>query len=330
MPSPVTATDTKGDSAILLTGASGFVGSAIAAALLKQSQQLICPSRRQLQSDQAALHYVQQQDWGRQADWSAHLQRVSAVIHCAARVHVMHDTAADPLAEFRAVNLDGSLNLARQAAAAGVRQFIFLSSVKVNGEATPVGRPFRETDPPKAADPYGISKLEAEQALLQLGRDSGMAVTIIRPPLIYGPGVKANFASMLHWVERGIPLPLGAIDNRRSLVYLGNLVSLVLHCLNHPAAAQQIFLVSDGADVSTSELLRAAAAAMHKPARLLPVPASWLRTAAGLLGKSAISDRLCGNLQVDISKARELLGWQPPFTLQQGLADTVAANPTSC
>ena len=252
-------------------------------------------------------------------DWSVALGGVSAVVHCAARVHVMSDTAADPLAEFRQVNVQGTLNLARQAAAVGARRFVFVSSIKVNGEATQLGRPFTADDAPAPLDAYGVSKMEAEQGLRELSAQTGMEVVIIRPPLVYGPDVKANFAAMMRWLRRGIPLPLGAIHNQRSLVALDNLVDLIVTCLSHPAADNQTFLVSDGEDVSTTELLQRMGQAMNRPARLIPVPAGLLMQAAALLGKRDVAQRLCCSLQLDIEKTRQLLNWNPPLTLDQGL-----------
>ncbi|MFZ6771211.1 UDP-glucose 4-epimerase family protein [Undibacterium sp. SXout7W] len=307
---------------ILLTGASGFVGQALAKHLLQQSINLVCPTRRLLSWQSETMFNPVMGDLNATTDWSAWLTDVDAVVHCAARVHVMQESAADPLSLFRQINVDASLRLAQQAAAAGVRRFIFLSSVKVNGEATAPGHPFRESDMAAPQDPYGMSKLEAETALLALGRSTGMAVTIIRPPLIYGPGVKANFLSMMRWVQKGIPLPLGSIHNQRSFVYLDNLLSLISCCLQHPGAAQEVFLVSDGQDVSTTELLQHCATALQVPSRLLPVPATLLNLAARLLGRQSIADRLCGSLQVDISKAHRLLGWTPPYTVDQGLRAT--------
>ncbi|MFZ6731691.1 UDP-glucose 4-epimerase family protein [Undibacterium sp. Ji42W] len=312
---------------ILLTGASGFVGQAIARACLCQNITLICPSRRPLDWQSADMHNPIVSDMKADTDWSAHLQGVDIVIHSAARVHVMQETASDPLAQFRAVNVDASLQLARQAAAAGVKQFIYLSSVKVNGEATLPGHPYTADDQPLPQDAYGISKMEAEQALLQLAQATGMAVTIIRPPLVYGPGVKANFLSMLRMVRRGLPLPLGSIRNQRSFVYLGNLVDLVLHCRLHEAARNQVFLASDGSDLSTTELLRLCAQALQVKSRLLPFPAALLTLAASMLRKKNVADRLCQSLQVDISKTRKLLAWSPPYTVEQGLQATTAAIP---
>jgi len=245
-----------------------------------------------------------------------------AVVHLAARVHVMKDESSDPLSEFRRSNVDGTENLARQAAQAGVKRFVFISSVKVNGESTQPGQPFTPADAPAPQDDYGLSKFEAEQALWQVARSTGMEVVIIRPPLVYGPGVKGNFARMVHWVRQGVPLPLGAVHNRRSLLALDNLVDFIALCANperSPQAANQTFLVSDGDDVSTTELLRRVAHAYGVPARLLPVPLGLMHAAARLLGKAAEADRLLGSLQVDASKARNLLGWVPPVTMQAQL-----------
>jgi UDP-glucose 4-epimerase len=235
----------------------------------------------------------------------------------------MHDGATDPLAAYRLVNVEGTLNLARKAAATGVRRFVFVSSIKVNGEATQLGHPFNADEAPAPLDPYGVSKFEAERVLRALEAETGMEVVIVRPPLVYGPGVKANFASMVRWVERGVPLPLGAIHNARSMVALDNLVDLLMLCIKHPAAAGQTFLVSDGEDVSTTELLRRTAQAMGKKPLLVPVPAAVLELGAALLGKRAVAQRLCGSLQVDIEKTRNLLNWTPPLTLDQGLRKAV-------
>ena len=231
----------------------------------------------------------------------------------------MDDQEADPLSAFRHVNTEGTVRLARQAVEAGVRRFVFISSIKVNGEFTRQGIPFTADDVAAPTDPYGVSKLEAEQALRALAEVSGMEVVIIRPTLVYGPGVKANFLSMLRWLDKGVPLPLASIDNRRSLVALDNLVDLILTCMEHPAAANQTFLVSDGEDLSTSGLLRRMGQALGRPARLLPMPTWALEAAATLLGKRSISMRLCASLQVDISKTRRILGWNPPVSVDEAL-----------
>ena len=254
------------------------------------------------------------------ADFGATLAGTSTVLHAAARVHVIEESATDPLSEFRRVNVGGTLNLARQAASCGVRRFIFVSSVKVNGESTEAGHLFTAQQSPAPLDPYGISKMEAEDGLRRLAQETGMEVVIVRPPLVYGPGVKANFAALMRAVQRGLPLPLGAVThNRRSLVALDNLVDLLITCIDHPAAANQTFLVSDGEDLSTTDLLRRMARAMNAPARLLPVPPALLKLGAELIGKGDIAQRLLGSLQVDITHTRETLGWTPPISVDEGL-----------
>jgi len=252
-------------------------------------------------------------------DWSEVLQGCDVFIHSAARAHITKDEAADPLAEYRRVNVESTLNLARQAVSAGVKRFIFISSIKVNGEGTPLGMPYKASDAPTPEDAYGQSKLEAEQGLVQLASETSMEVVIIRPPLVYGPGVKGNFASMIKLIEKGLPLPLGAIHNKRSLVSIDNLVDLIIRCIDHPAAANQVFLAGDGQDLSTTELLRGVGKAMGKPARLIPLPSGLLQFGAALLGKQAMAQRLLGSLQVDISKTCELLSWKPPYTVEEGL-----------
>ncbi len=224
------------------------------------------------------------------------------------------------MAAFRSVNVEGTANLARQAAATGVRRFVFLSSVKVNGEFTETGQPFTADDAPAPKDPYGVSKYEAEKLLRKIAAETGMEVVIIRPPLVYGPGVKANFESMMRWLMRGVPLPLAAMtNNRRSLVALDNLVDLIVTCLNHPAAANQTFLVSDGEDLSSAQLLKRMGAAMGHPAHLFYMPPALLKLGASVLNKPGIYQRLCGSLQLDIAKTRQLLGWIPPVSVDEGL-----------
>ena len=313
---------------ILVTGATGFVGKAVVRHLLAEnaSRRVIVAVRRDNQQWPDKVLPRMTGDLEPSTDWSHALEGVSAVVHCAARVHVMADTAANPLDEFRRVNVQGTLNLARQAAAGGVRRFVFVSSIKVNGEASQPGHPFTADDVPAPLDNYGVSKMEAENGLREIAGQTGMEVVIIRPPLVYGPEVKANFAAMMRWLRRGIPLPLGAIHNQRSLVALDNLVDLIVTCLTHPAAANETFLVSDGEDVSTTELLRRMGQAMGRPARLIPVPASWLKLAATLVGKQDVAQRLCGSLQVDIVKTRRLLGWTPPLSLDEGLRRAAAGD----
>ncbi|WP_309680826.1 SDR family oxidoreductase [Polaromonas sp.] len=304
---------------ILVTGATGFVGRALIDLLVKRGRSVRAAMRRAGAFTAAGASVVTVGDLSAQTDWSAALAGVDAVVHAAARVHVMQDAAADPLVEFRRVNVQGTLQLARRAAAGGVRRFVFISSVKVNGEATEPGHPFTAGDASAPLDAYGISKMEAEQGLREIAAQTGMEVVIIRPPLVYGPGVKANFRAMMRWLARGVPLPLGAIHNRRSLVALDNLVDLMVTCVDHPAAANQTFMVSDGEDLSTTQLLQRMGRALGRPARLIPVPAILLKVGAALLGKPAIAQRLCGSLQVDISKTRQLLGWSAPLSVDEGL-----------
>ena len=255
----------------------------------------------------------------RETAWGAALAGVHVVIHTAARVHVMNETADNSLDEFRRVNVQGTLNLARQAAAAGVRRFIFISSIKVNGELSRPGQALTADDVPAPQDPYGVSKHEAEQGLFELASATGAHVVVIRPVLVYGAGVKANFHSMMRWVQRELPLPLGAVDNWRSLVALDNMFDLIVTCIDHQRAANQIFLVSDGDDVSLTQLLRALVRALGRPAWLIPLPATMLRLAAVMVGRRDPGQRLLGSLQVDITKSRQLLGWKLPVTLSQGL-----------
>ena len=312
---------------ILITGASGFVGSAVLRHFQKQAALVRPVFRSTASAHKAAVNPKNAavvSDLAADTDWSAALKDIKVVVHCAARVHVMQETAENPLAAFRAVNVEGTLNLARQAAAAGVERFIFISSIKVNGEATFLDRPFKADDQPSPKDAYGVSKAEAEAGLRSIAAQTGMELVIIRPPLVYGQGVKGNFASMLRWVAQGWPLPLaGATQNRRSLVALDNLVDLIATCVQHPRAAGQVFLVSDGEDVSIAELLRRIAQAQGKRARLLWIPVGFIKWAAHLLGKDAVVQRLVGSLQVDIAKNRTLLGWHPHLNLDEGLRRAV-------
>jgi UDP-glucose 4-epimerase len=307
---------------ILVTGAAGFVGKALCAALLKRYPVRSAVRDAEVEGLPAGAEVVQKV-LSVEEDWSNALIEVNVVVHCAARVHVMNEQSVDPLTEFRRVNVDGTLRLAKQAAAAGVNRFIFLSSIKVNGEQTKAGRPFTADQQPDPGDPYGISKMEAENGLRILAKKTGMEVVIIRPPLVYGPGVKANFLSMMQVLWRGIPLPFGAVtSNKRSLVSLDNLINLIVTCLDHPAAANQSFLISDGEDLSTAALLRRMSEAIGRPAHLLPVPVTLLQLGGALFGKRNIAQRLCSSLEVDISKTRELLGWKPPISVDEGLRRT--------
>ncbi|MGO4999080.1 UDP-glucose 4-epimerase family protein [Oceanisphaera sp. W20_SRM_FM3] len=302
---------------VLLTGATGFVGNALQQRLFVDEVYDLTIAVRRASTTPSAGSVVQVPALGVETNWKSALQDVDFVIHAAARAHVIKDKAAEPAAEYRQVNVDGTLNLARQAADAGVKRFVFISSIGVNGNIS--SKPFMTDDEANPAEMYAQSKWEAEQGLWEIHKESGMELVIIRPPLVYGPNAPGNFGSLVSWISKGVPLPLGAIHNQRSLVALDNLVDLIITCVAHPAAANQVFLAGDGEDLSTTELLRGVAKAMGKPARLIPVPASMLQLGANLLGKKAMAQRLLGSLQVDISKTQQLLGWTPPLTVEQGL-----------
>ncbi|WP_313107102.1 UDP-glucose 4-epimerase family protein [Stutzerimonas nitrititolerans] len=318
---------------VLVTGASGFVGNALVRRMASEFGHSVVAAVRRLEcggvfvegSHDTAVRWVELGDLAGAEPIPDLFADVDAIVHCAARVHVMHEVDADPLAAFRAVNVHGTLKLAQAAAQAGVKRFVFLSSVKVHGESTSSGKPFTADTALCPADPYAISKAEAEQALLALAAKIGLDVVIVRPPLVYGPGVNANFLSMMKLLDKGVPLPLGAIQNRRSLVALDNLIDLLMVCLDHPYAGGQAFLVSDGEDLSTTELLCRLGMALGKPARLIPVPPGLLRSSAVLLGKRAVMERICGSLQVDIKRTRTVLGWSPPVSVDRALASTAAA-----
>lgn len=305
---------------VAITGANGFVGSALCAKLMALGVKVLPAVRSasglpdEIVAGDLSLRTT--------IDWQSALSACDVVVHLAARVHVMNDIVADPLTEFRNVNVDGTLRFASQAASAGVRRFIFVSSIKVNGECTLSGHPFAADQTPAPSDPYGVSKWEAEQQLRALASETGMEVVTIRPVLIYGPDVRANFLNMMRWLYKGIPLPLGAIHNKRSLVALDNLVDLIVTCIRHPQAANQTFLVSDDDDLSTTDLLRRMGRALGRPARLAPIPSWMLERVATVLGKRAVAQRLCGSLQVDIGKTRELLGWRPPVSVDDALRQT--------
>lgn len=306
---------------ILVTGANGFVGKPLCAELLRQNQTV----RAAVRSANTLLENVELAVVGSidgDTAWADALRGVDVVIHLAARVHVMKDAAGDPLAEFLKVNLCGTENLARQAARAGVKRLVYVSSVKVNGESTTRTQAFLESDDPNPIDPYGISKWRAEQALRRIAQETSLEVVIVRPPLVYGPGVKGNFISLLAAIDKGIPLPLAGAHNLRSLVYVGNLVNALIACATHPAAAGQTYLLSDGEAVSTALLVDKIAAVLGRKNRSFYFPASILRAAAAVLGRSAQVDRLFGSLLVGDQKIRNELGWYPPFTLEQGLRAT--------
>ena len=307
---------------LLITGANGFVGKALCN-YASNSNFKVRALTRTRNDFKCGIQNVICEDFNTADSVLKSMKGVDVVVHLAARVHVMRENSSDPLATYRAVNVDLTLNLARQAAAAGVRRFIYLSSIKVNGERTEIGTPFDADDVPAPLDPYGVSKMEAEIALFELSRLTGMEVVVIRPLLVYGPGVKANFRAVMRWLSRRVPLPLGAINNLRSMVGLDNLLSLIIACISHPKAAGQVFLVSDGQDVSVTQLLQKLAKAMKIPAVLVPVPVTIIKFAAAMLGKSAVTQRLCDNLQVDIEKTKVMLNWAPPLSLDEGLKLTV-------
>lgn len=304
-------------SRVLVTGANGFAGQALCPWLENAGWTV----RKAVRATRQGCIAVG--DIGANTDWRAALDGMDAVAHLAARAHIMQDTALDPLAAYHAVNCAGTENLARQAAQAGVKRLVYLSSIKVNGEST-LARPFHAVDAPHPQDPYGVSKWEAEQALQRIATETGLEIVILRPPLIYGPFVKANFLRLMKLIARGLPLPLGMVNNRRSLLYLGNLADAIRVSLVHPAAAGKTYLLSDGDPLSTAELVRCLAAALGKPATLLPVPPALLRLAGLLTGKRAEVARLLDSLEIDSSAIRHELGWQPPYTLEQGLTATAA------
>lgn len=305
---------------LLVTGASGFVGRQLCAGLVRQGHMIRAAVRGEDSIDNCETTQVGEIDGNTR--WENALCDADVVIHLAARVHVMHDEATDPLAEFRRVNVAGTERLARSAAAGGVKRLVYVSSIKVNGEATHDGNRFTEADPPCPQDPYAVSKYEAEQALHRIAAETGLEVVIVRPPLIYGAGVKGNFAQMLKVLATRIPLPLASVRNLRSLVYVGNLADALIVCATHPAAAGQTYLVCDGEDISTASLLRHLGAAMGRPALLLPCSPALLKLAGRVAGKADQVERLLGSLQVDSGKIRRELDWAPPYTLQQGLQET--------
>ncbi len=305
---------------ILVTGANGFVGTHLCKTLERRGICFIGAVRK------AETHgLVAVGDLTADTNWLGALTGCDVVIHLAARVHVMRDAESDPLAAFRLVNVNATLNLARQAAAVGVKRFVFVSSVKVNGEQTEYGLGFTAFDSPAPLDAYGKSKYEAEIALREFGQQNNLQIVIVRPPLVYGPGVRANFLRLMQLVKLGIPLPLGAIHNRRSMVAVDNLLDLLITCASHPAASGEIFMVSDDRDVSISELLRMIANTMGKRVRLLAVPSSLLVTLATWLGKASVANRLLTSLQVDITHTKSTLQWQPPVSLEHALKQTVTA-----
>lgn len=307
---------------IMVSGASGFVGRALCAELIKRGQSVRAAIRAKANMNIDGCEVTRISEISADTDWTNALSEVSTVIHLAARVHVMRDSAQDPLEEFRRVNVAGTEHLARSAAANGVKRLVYVSSIKVNGEATHGGKKFTESDTPSPQDPYGISKMEAEQALWRVAQETGLEVVIVRPPLVYGGGVKGNFAQMLKMLDKGIPLPLALVSNQRSLVYVGNLVDALIVCATHPAAAGQTYLVSDGEDISTPDLLRQLGVAMGHPASLFSCPLVFLKLTGHLIGKADQIERLVGSLCIDSGKIKNELNWYPPFTIWEGLQKT--------
>ena len=305
--------------AVLISGANGFVGRALCEFLAGRGRTFLPVVRSGRESIGGAIPHSAG-DIGSHTDWSSALDGVSQVVHLASRVHVMNESGSDIDALYRETNTFGTLRLAQQAADAGVRRFVFLSSVKVNGEEREEA--YSEDDQPAPIGPYATSKRDAEVGLWEIADRSGMEVVVIRPPLVYGPGVKANFLTVMRCLHRGVPLPFGAISNRRSLVSIGNLVDFISTCIDHPAAANQTFLVSDGEDLSTTDLLVRLAAALEVKARLVDVPVPMLRMGAMMLGRGEVLRRLCGSLCVDASKANRLLGWSAPLSVDDGLKAT--------
>jgi nucleoside-diphosphate-sugar epimerase len=309
---------------VLITGANGFVGKAVSSALLQRGDQVVGAVRRaQTVVDGVHEWLLDADDFqGIEQRWPVGLH-CDVVVHLASRVHVMRETLTDPLPAYRATNVDGALRVAAAARRAGAHRFVFVSSIKAVAESS-AGRPITETDEPAPSDPYGISKLEAERALVDYGRESGLEIVIVRPPLVYGPGVRANFLQLMNAIAKGVPLPLGAIAARRSLVFVDNLADALVHCTTDPRAAGHTFHVTDGRDLSVSELAHALAQQLHAPARLVPVPVGVLRLAGRLTGRSAQVDRLIGELRLDSSHICERLGWHPPHTVEHGLLETAA------
>jgi nucleoside-diphosphate-sugar epimerase len=307
---------------VLLTGSTGFLGSVLRRKLEQSSNNSItCVVRKRTQD--IAQCSIEIGNINGTTDYSEVLIGKEFVIHAAARAHIMKDEVDNPLLEYRDVNVLGSENLARQAAAAGVKRFIFISSVKVSGESTTGGKPFREGAAPVPEDPYGQSKYEAEESLKRIAAATGMELVIIRPPLVYGPGVKANFLSLIKLAATGFPLPFGSINNSRSMIYVGNLVEFIIRCIVHPKAANQTFLISDGQDVSLRYLISLIRSEFGCSPRLLSIPIVLFKLVGICTGKKHLMDRLVGNLQIDSSKARKLLGWMPPYTVEEGIAATV-------
>lgn len=308
---------------LLITGANGFIGRALILKLALQTNHFIRASvRKKIIQFPNQIQVSENMDASANTNWTDVLKDIDIVVHLFARVHVMDDKVADPLLEFRSINVNATIALAKKAANLGIKRFVFLSSVKVNGEST-LHKPFREVDLPHPQDAYATSKWEAEEALRKISKDTGMEVVIIRSPLVYGPNVKANFLKMMQYIKRGVPLPLGAIQNKRSLIGIDNLIDFIVTTISHPKAAHQTFLISDDEDISTTDLLRRVGKHIGKPARLIPLDPKILSFIFNILGRQDFGNRLLGSLEVDITKAKKLLAWSPPKTLDEGLRDTV-------
>jgi nucleoside-diphosphate-sugar epimerase len=305
---------------VLVTGANGFVGQSLCKQFEADELSIRCVVRTANHAHQGKTFFPVG-DIGLNTDWSAALEGVEQVVHLASRAHITRESSTDPLGEYRRVNVEGTRRLVQQAIVAGVQRFVYVSSVKVNGEMT-TDSPYQEDDNPEPEDAYGISKWEAEQVLWDVTQGTGCEAVVLRPPLMYGPGVKANFLRLMHAVQRGIPLPFAAVQNKRSLLYVDNLVDAIRVCLHHPQAAGQTFLVSDGEDVSTPELIRRIARALNRTARIVPVPMFLLQTGAALIGKTSAMNRLTGSLQINSHKIHQQLGWHPSFSMSQGLEET--------
>jgi nucleoside-diphosphate-sugar epimerase len=309
---------------LLISGANGFVGRALLKTLaVSGKNHVLALVRREIKNPVSNIFYAKIGDLGNSLELSKHLNGIDVVIHCAARVHIINEKDTDPLTSFRNTNTKETLNFAQQAALAGTKRFIFISSIGVNGCYTDSNSAFSEYTQPKPHNAYAISKWEAEQGLMNIAAETGLEVVIIRPPLVYGHKAPGNFGTLVKAIKRGIPLPLKNINNQRSFVALDNLIDFIITCTTHPNAANQTFLVSDREDISTPELIRGIANAAGLPARLFPMPTWALQMGGNLLGKGDAVQRLCGNLQVDISKARDLLGWTPPISVEEGLKRAV-------
>jgi nucleoside-diphosphate-sugar epimerase len=307
---------------VLITGSGGFIGRALCTRMLAEGWQVRGTVKSESDSNRLpeGIEAVSIGSIDSDTKWDDALRGIDKVVHLAARVHVMDDTAANPLEAFRKVNVAGTKQLAQSAVSAGVRRFVFMSSIKVNGEGRATA--YTENDEETPEDPYGTSKWEAEQELCKISRMTGLETVILRAPLVYGPGVKANFHNLLKIVDRGIPLPLAGINNRRSLIFLDNLVDAIIHCIGHIKVAGHIFLISDGENVSTPELIRKIASALGKPVRLFYIPHFLMRMAGKFIGKSAAIERLFGSLTIDSTKIRKEIGWKPPYTMEYGLKET--------